>query len=184
LRQLAATGVGALAFVYMSSYAISSEIMGIVSAVSPAVAVTGTLALGHIIDRVNRNVVIVFGFAVAILYPLLYSLAATPGMFALAAVPLGLSFASYYSGSTTHIGKVVPLEYQGTMFGLLDSCRGLGGLIGPILAGILVTAWGYRPMFLVMAVISTLSLILAFVGTRRLIGATQEGPIGMSSTIG
>jgi len=175
LRQLATTGVWALAYVYMASHAISSGVIGVVSAVGPAICVLGTLAVGHIIDRVNRKSVIIFGFAVAILYPLLYSLAETPVMFALAAVPLGLSFAAYYSGSTTHIGKIVPLEYQGTMFGLLDSCRGLGGLIGPILAGILVTMCGYRSMFLVMAAISTLSLALAFVGTRRSPGATQDG---------
>lgn len=175
LRQLATTGVGALAYVYMASHAISSGVMGVVSAVNPAIAVLGTLVFGHIIDRVNRKSVIVFGFAVAILYPLLYSLAATPAMFALAAVPLGLSFAAYYSGSTTHIGKIVPLEYQGTMFGLLDSCRGLGGLIGPILAGVLVTMCGYQSMFLVMAAISALSLAFALAGTRRGPGATQEG---------
>ena len=53
------------------------------------------------------------------------------------------------------------------MFGLLDSFRGLGGLLGPILAGTLVTAYGYRLMFLVMAAMSALALVLSIPGTRN-----------------
>lgn len=184
LRQLATTGVGSLAYVYMASHALSSGVMGIVSAVNPAVAVLGTLIFGQLVDRANRKTFIVFGFAIGVLYPLLYSLAKTPTMFALAGIPLGLSFGAYYSGSTAHIGKIVPLAYQGTMFGLLDSCRGLGGLIGPILAGILVITWGYRPMFLVMAAILAGSLVLAFVGTRGITDDSQANPDDVSTAQG
>ena len=175
LRQLATTGVGALAYVYMASHALSSSVMGIVGAVNPAVAVLATLVFGNLVDRMSRKTVIVFGFAICILYPLVYSLASTPVMFAMAGVPLGLSFGAYYSGSTAHIGRIVPLEYQGTMFGLFDAFRGLGGLVGPILAGILVTTWGYRSMFLVMAAILAVSLMLAFTGTRGIVDYTQDG---------
>jgi MFS family permease len=166
LRQLATTGVGALAFVYMSSHGLSSSVMGIVSTVNPAIAVLATLAFGHVVDRMSHRLVIVFGFAICILYPLLYSLASTPILFALAGIPLGLSFGAYYSGSTAHIGMIVPLAYQGKMFGLLDSCRGLGGFAGPVLAGTLVTFFGYQPMFLVMAIILVISLVLAALGTQ------------------
>lgn len=173
LRQLATTGVGALAYVYMASHALSSSVMGIVGAINPAVAVLATLVFGSLVDRMSRKTVIVFGFAIVVLYPLVYSLAETPFLFAAAGVPLGLSFGAYYSGSTAHIGKTVPLAYQGTMFGLLDSCRGLGGLIGPVLAGTLVTVWGYRPMFLVMAAIMAIAVILAVVGTQGIVNDSQ-----------
>lgn len=166
LRRSATTAVGALAFVYMASFGISSETMGIVTAINPAIAVAGTLVFGAVIDRVNRNAAILFGFAVGVLYPFLYSFASTPLWFAIAAVPLGLSFAAYYSGSTTHIGAIVPPTHQGAMFGLLDSFRGLGGLIGPILGGGLVTAYGYRPMFLTMTGIAAAGLLLAWIGVR------------------
>jgi MFS family permease len=167
LRQLATTGVGALAFVYMSSKGLSTEVMGLVSAVNPAIAVLSTLAFGRVVDRRHRKpIIILFGFAVVILYPLLYVFARSPITFIIAAVPLGLSFGAYYSGATAHIGRVIPMAHHGRMFGLLDSCRGLGGLLGPILAGAVVTAWGYRPMFLVMVAICVLALLLAVVGAR------------------
>jgi MFS family permease len=174
LRQLATTGVGALAYVYMSSHALSSSVMGIVGAVNPAVAVLATLVFGNLVDRMSRKTVIVFGFAIVILYPLVYSLARTPFLFAVAGIPLGLSFGAYYSGSTAHIGRIIPLAYQGTMFGLLDSCRGLGGLIGPVLAGTLVTIWGYHPMFMVMAGIMTLALVLSVLGTRGIVDDSRN----------
>jgi len=173
LRQLATTGVGALAYVYMASHDLSSSVMGIVGAVNPAVAVIATLVFGNLVDRMSRKMVIVFGFAIVILYPLVYTLAKTPILFAIAGIPLGLSFGAYYSGSTAHIGKIIPLAYQGTMFGLLDSCRGLGGLIGPVLAGTLVTVLGYRPMFWVMAAIMTVALVLSFVGTNGIVDDSQ-----------
>jgi MFS family permease len=174
LRQLATTGVGALAYVYMSSHALSSSVMGIVGAVNPAVAVLATLVFGNLVDRMSRKTIILFGFAIVILYPLVYSLARTPFLFAVAGIPLGLSFGAYYSGSTAHIGKIIPLAYQGMMFGLLDSCRGLGGLIGPVLAGTLVTVWGYRPMFMVMAAIMTLALMLSVYGTRGIVDDSRN----------
>ena len=168
LRQLATTGVGGLAFVYMAEHAISSETMGLVSAISPAVAVASTLLSGYLVDRLDRRAVILFGFAVAVLYPLAYAFAASPAAFALAAVPLGLSFGSYYSGTTSAIGDMVPQSQQGAMFGLLDSSRGLGGLVGPILAGGLVTAFGYRPMFLTMTGISAAAVLLVVLAMRMM----------------
>ncbi len=177
LRQLATTGVGALAFVYMAEYAISSGTMGLISAINPAVGVAGTLLFGRFVDRLDRRIVILFGFAIAIMYPLVYAFATHPVGFALAAIPLGLSFSSYYVGTTSAIAEMVPLDQQGTMFGLLDSSRALGGLAGPILAGTLVTAFGYRPMFLVMTGIAALSVVFVTLAMRRG-GRRHRDPLG------
>lgn len=168
LRQLATTGVGALAFVYMSEYTISAETMGWISAINPAVAVASSLLFGQLVDRIDRRIAILFGFAVVVLYPLGYAFASGSGGFAFAAVPLGLSFGSYYAGTTAAIASIVPQEHQGAMFGLLDSSRGLGGLAGPVLAGALVTAFGYRTMFVAMAGISAVALLLVLATVRSL----------------
>jgi len=172
LRQLSTTGVGALAFVYMAEFGISSETMGIVSAINPTIAVASTLVCGALVDRIDRRLPIVFGFVVATLYPLGYAVATGPVGFAFAAVPLGLSFGSYYSGTTKTISAIVPQNQQGAMFGLLDSSRGLGGLLGPIAAGILVTGFGYRWMFLCMAAISAMASLLVM-WTMRTVGRAQ-----------
>jgi MFS family permease len=166
LRQAATTGVGALAFVYMAEHAVAPETMGFIGAINPAVAVAGTLLFGHFVDRIDRSKVILFGFAVAVLYPLGYVFASGAAGFALAAVPLGLSFGSYYAGTTAAIGASVPQDQQGVMFGLLDASRGLGGLVGPILAGSLVTAFGYSVMFWAMTGISAVAFVLVFTTVR------------------
>jgi len=65
------------------------------------------------------------------------------------------------------------------MLGLYESSRGLGGLFGPILAGILTPVIGFRSMFLVMAGIASLGFMVMMLGNtvlgRRLSAA--EVPI-------
>ena len=164
LRQIATGAVGALSFVYMASYGLSSSTMGLVGAVSPLAGTLTTFLFGWMADRFGRRVVIRFGFAVVILYPLAFCIARTPWTFALATLPLGLSFASYYTGATSRIGDLVPLDRQGAMLGFLDSSRGLGGVLGPLLGGTIVSFAGYPAMFVTMAVIAAVACTIVFVG--------------------
>ena len=164
LRQVATGAVGALSFVYMANQGLTSGTMGFVGAVSPLTGTLTTFLFGWMADRWGRRVVILFGFAVVIAYPLAFSLARAPLTFALATLPLGLSFASYYTGATSRIGDIVPLDRQGAMLGLLDSSRGLGGVLGPILGGALVTFAGYEAMFLSMSAIALVAFVIVVAG--------------------
>ena len=164
LRQIATGAVGALSFVYMASYGLSSGTMGVVGAVSPLTGTLTTFLFGWMADRFGRRSVILFGFVVVILYPLAFSVARTPWTFALATLPLGLSFASYYTGATSRIGDIVPLERQGAMLGFLDSSRGLGGVLGPLLGGTIVSFAGYPAMFATMSAIAAIACVIVVIG--------------------
>jgi MFS family permease len=77
---------------------------------------------------------------------------------------VGVSFSSLYIGSTAHIGDRVPHARQGTMLGLYETMRGLGGVVGPLVAGALASWLGYRGMFFGMATIGTLGFSALLVG--------------------
>ena len=186
LRQIATGAVGALSFVYMASYGLSSGTMGLVGAVSPLTGTVTTFLFGWMADRFGRRAVIRFGFAVIILYPLAFCVARTPWTFAFATLPLGLSFASYYTGATSRIGDIVPLERQGAMLGFLDSSRGLGGVLGPLLGGTVVSLAGYPAMFVTMTVIAAIACVIVFAGLGSPAASGQrdtDGPVPGESAL-
>jgi len=179
LRQMAIFGTFALLYVYMESIGVPISLMGVVSAANGATQVLALLLFGWLADRVGRRRIFMLGFFLSAIVPLFFVFATNIyGMIA-GYITLGLSFSSLYVGSTAHIGDRVPHHRQGQMLGLYESSRGLGGLFGPILAGILTPVIGFRSMFLVMAGIASLGFMVMMLGNtvlgRRLSAA--EVPI-------
>lgn len=108
------------------------------------------------------------GFALSALTPCVFTIAHDTAGMALGYAVLGLSFSSLYIGSTSHIGDRVPAGRQGTMLGLYETSRGVGGFIGPLIAGAITPLLGYKGMFFTMAAIAGGGFLVMFV--RRAIG--------------
>ena len=161
LRQIGISGVAALIFVYMASLRISASTMGMVSASNALVQVLGMLLFGQLTDRVSRKVLFISGFGLSVLVPLLFVFAESAWGMLAGHLTLGLAFSSLYVGSTAYIGDLSPAERQGGMLGLFESSRGVGGVLGPLVAGVMTPVVGFRGMFLTMAGIATIGLILA-----------------------
>ncbi len=167
LRQMGITGSASLVFVYMAALGISASTMGTVNAVGPTISILGMLTFGRIADRVGRRAVFCLGFGLSAVAPLVFALAHTAAVMACGYLALGISFSSLYIGSTAYIGDRIPMANQGAMLGLFDSSRGLGGVIGPVVAGAIAAAVGFTGMFFAMAGIAALGFIFVVVGTRR-----------------
>ncbi len=160
LRQFAANGAFALAYVYMDDLGIPPILMGTVGSLNTLTQVVALVGFGWIADRIGRRKVFLFGFAASALLPCVLAASRNAGMMAMSYVTLGIAFSSLYIGSTAHIGDRVPLERQGTMLGLFEMARGLGGLLGPLLAGGIVPLVGYPGMFLTMATVAGIGFVL------------------------
>ena len=166
LRQMAIFGTFSLLYIYMDTLAIPPWLMGILGSFNMLTQTGALILFGRLADRFGRRRIFMLGFALSVLTPCLFVLLPTAGGMALGYVSVGLSFSSLYIGSTAHIGDRVPQEQQGTMLGLYESSRGLGGLFGPLLAGALVPVTGYPGMFLTMAGIALLGYLVMTVGHR------------------
>ena len=168
LRQMAIFGTFALLYIYMESIGVPISLMGVVSAANGATQVLTLLVFGWLADRVGRRRIFMLGFFLSALVPLFFVFATSIyGMIA-GYVALGFSFSSLYVGSTAHIGDRVPPHRQGQMLGLYESSRGLGGLFGPIIAGLVTPAIGFKGMFLVMAGIAALGFMVMMLGNTVL----------------
>ena len=168
LRQMAIFGTFALLYIYMESIGVPISLMGVVSAANGATQVLALLVFGWLADRVGRRRIFMLGFFLSALVPLFFVFATNIyGMIA-GYIALGFSFSSLYVGSTAHIGDRVPPHRQGQMLGLYESSRGLGGLFGPIIAGIITPVIGFKGMFLVMAGIAALGFMVMMLGNTVL----------------
>jgi MFS family permease len=165
LRQFGVNGAFALLYVYMDDLGISPILMGTVSSLNTLTQVIALVAFGWVADRIGRRKVFLLGFGMSALLPCILAVSSNVPMMALSYVVLGIAFSSLYIGSTAHIGDRVPLERMGTMLGLFEMARGLGGLLGPLLAGAIVPLVGFHGMFLTMAAISGAGFLLV-VGER------------------
>jgi MFS family permease len=170
LRQMGIAGAFSLIFVYMlGELGIHPSLIGSITAFNAGTQFVGMIAFGRLADRIGRKRVFMLGFALSALAPLIFALAHGAGAMILGFTVIGLSFSSLSSGATAFIGDLAPLERQGELLGLFKTSQGLGGILGPLLAGGLAspTVLGFRGMFLVMAGVIFLGFLLALLKTEE-----------------
>jgi len=167
LRQMGTSGAASLIFVYMAMLGIPVGLMGTINAIGATTSILGGLVFGRLSDLVGRKVIFAFGFGISALAPLIFAFSRGGWGIALGYFILGMSSSSLYAGSTSYIGDRTPMERQGTMFGLFNSSRGIGGVIGPLIAGALTPLVGFRSMLLVMSGIAFLGFLTVLARTER-----------------
>lgn len=167
LRQVGSAGTISLIFVYMASLDIPEGTMGMAKAANHALQVPAMLLFGQLADRLGRKVVFILGFGLSALVPVFFGLADSAWMVTAGFLVMGIGFSALYVGSTAHIGDRVPMHKQGAMLGLYESSRGLGGVLGPLIAGAIAPVVGFRHMFFVMAGIAAVGFLLALFSGRQ-----------------
>ncbi|MDD5646402.1 MAG: MFS transporter [Candidatus Bipolaricaulis sp.] len=166
LRQMGTSGVYSLIYVYMASIHISPATMGLMSALNRISQVGAMVLFGLVVDRIGRRRVFMLGFALSVLVPLVVALSRGVTGMAVAFLLIGLTYSALYIGSTAHIGDRVAPEQLGTMLGLFETARGVGGLVGPTVAGAIASSIGLNGMMYVMAGICGVA-VAVMVGHRR-----------------
>lgn len=163
LRQMAIHGTFSLLPIYMAFLGIPPTQMGLVTALNTLTQVAALIGFGRLADRIGRRRIFMLGFALSALTPYVFTIARNAAGMAAGYGILGLSFSSLYIGSAAHIGDRVPEGRQGTMLGLYETSRGLGGFIGPLLAGAITPLVGYTGMFFTMAGIAGAGFLVMFI---------------------
>jgi MFS family permease len=166
LRQAGTAGAISLIFVYMASLDIPEGTMGMARAANHALQVPAMLLFGQLADRLGRRGVFILGFGLSALVPVFFGLADSAWMVTVGFLAMGIGFSALYVGSTAHIGDRVPMDKQGAMLGLYESSRGLGGVLGPLIAGAIAPVVGFRHMFFVMAGIAAAGFLLVLLSRR------------------
>lgn len=117
--------------------------------------------IGAVSDRVGRRSVIVTGLSVCSAAVWLISTVETVPLLVAGVLAYAAGVAVTTAATSAYVTDVAPRARYGAAHGVFGTIYDMGDAAGPILAGVIVAAWGYPAMFRTMAVIA-LTVAAAF----------------------
>lgn len=73
---------------------------------------------------------------------------------------LGMTFAAFYTGYPAYVDDISSPGEHGTMLGLFEATRATSGILGPIIAGVAASVFGFYGILIAMAVIVSCGFLL------------------------
>jgi MFS family permease len=119
------------------------------------------MAAGALADQFGRKRVFMTGIIAFAMVSLALSLAPSILIFDILRAAQGFAAAAALSGGTAALAQEFEGDARTKAFSLLGTTFGVGLAFGPLLAGCLIEAFGWRSIFLSGAIIGGLALILA-----------------------
>lgn len=148
---------------YLSSVGISRSISGLVATAIPLASIPGRLGLGWLGDRFDRRLVAAGGFAMMGCGMFFFGCTSATSIWML--VPFLTLFSIGYGGINPARASLIR-EYFGrptfgAILGLVVGISGIGGIIGPTLAGWSYDYWGsYQVIWFLMAGLAVVPMVL------------------------
>ncbi|WP_233556029.1 DHA2 family efflux MFS transporter permease subunit [Galactobacter caseinivorans] len=126
------------------------------------------LISGRLGDRFGPRNMFLIGLSVFTLASLWCGLADSAAMLIAARAVQGLGAALLTPQSMTLITRIFPAERRGAPMALWGATAGVATLVGPLLGGVLVDAWGWEWIFFVNIPVGVLCFVLVWLWVPRL----------------
>lgn len=127
------------------------------------------VGIGRLGDLLGRRRLLVAGLALFSLASVLCALAPTLPLLIAARAAQGIGAAAMMALAMALVGETMPKAKTGGAMGLLGTMSAIGTALGPSLGGVLLSAFGWRAIFLLNVPLGLVALCLA----RRSLPATQ-----------
>jgi len=152
----------------LSSAAVSIFLIGMIS---------GRLATSWLVKRVATKMILLFGLSLAVISLISFLLIPAVGAKALFACLYGLGIGPVFPLIVAKASEEYPMQ-SGAVTGLLFACMSLGGMVFPLLSGVLASAVGierayFLPLF-ILALIFT-GLLIWIRRRKAQAGSATEG---------
>ena len=118
------------------------------------------LLLGFLSDRKGHKLNLEIGMVLNVLSLFLAFLAPGPVWFFLIFFVRGIVYASFFISAISITYEFTEPENRPTYIGLSNTIPGVAGTLAPLLGGLLVGVISYQAMFLISAIIGTISFVL------------------------
>jgi len=118
-----------------------------------------SVPIGGLSDRLGRKGVMLMGFALFTLVPIVYILSSTPIHLLTARLLLGVAQGSTFGIGFIWIHEVTQGRARSMAHGLYMTSMGIGFTTGPILGGFATSAWGYTAAFAISSLLGAIGLV-------------------------
>jgi len=160
---------------YAISLGASVGVAGLIAGAYSAVNLLGNLGAGYWTDRLGRKMPLVVGLVTVGAALLLYPLAADPRTLLWVRLVHGLGAALVAPASLSYIGDTTVPGHRARAMAVYGASIGLTTLVGPPLAGVMQDRLGYAPVFIVLAALTLVVAVPAYVLTREILpGAARS----------
>ncbi len=119
------------------------------------------LPMGRLGDMIGRKPMYIGGLLIFVMGTVLAGSSVNLLMLVLSRVVQGFGAAMVQSNSMAMSLTVFPPSERGKIIGLNMSTVGIGGIAGPVIGGLLVSAFGWRSIFLVTGILGVVAIATA-----------------------
>ncbi len=167
LRNSGFRGVTTFLPIYLAKLGSENSLIGMIAAVNFASQVVFMPVMGWLSDRFGRKRVLSVGMLVTLLAMFILSTVDNPLEVIPIQVAVAFSWASITVASNAFVADVAPPERLGELMGLVFTSMNLGGVVGPVVAGIFSDRFDLRTTFQILALFPLLGLLLSLKLGRR-----------------
>jgi len=160
--------VMAMTPVHMADHGASLNIIGLTISLHIAGMFALAPVMGVLADRWGRGRTIVLGQATLLLAALVAGTSArSEPRIIVGLVLLGLGWSASTIAGSSLVAQAVAPDARPAVQGASDLMMNLGGALGGLLAGVVVTLWGFGPLNLVAALLTVPAIRMVMAGRHR-----------------
>ncbi len=144
----------------------SEALIGLSVAVGAIAEVPVMIYAGALSDRVGRKAVLVFSHLVPTVTLSLIGLLTDPYLAMMAFSLKGVSGGIDFSVSAIYLADEVPPERRSLIYGLVNSLKSVGSILGPYAVAVVADRYGMANMYLIVAIYNLVPAALFAFGTK------------------
>ncbi len=166
LQMLAGGALMAFLPIYGTQVGLSTTQVGLLFGIQGVAALVAKPLMGRLSDQMGRRPLIIMGLAgCAVTFAMIPLFSGFPALLLLAA-GFGLAEAVVTSSTAALVADLCPTQSLGSAMGVFGTIMDIGHASGPILAGLLIAAFGYPVAFSLISLILLIGMAI-FIKTVR-----------------
>jgi MFS family permease len=138
----------------------SLPMIGVFAAASSLAMIFLSVPIGSLSDRIGRRGVMMMGYALMVVVPIMYTFSTAAEHLLPARLLLGVAMGSTFSIGFVYVSELAPASRRNLVQGVYMTTMGLGFTAGPLLGGLTSSAWGYYVAFYVSGGLAAVGLVL------------------------
>jgi MFS family permease len=151
---------------YLNKLGASDALVGLSVAVGAMAEVPVMIYAGGLSDRIGRKAVLTFAYLVPTLTFALIGQLSDPYLLLMAFSLKGVSGGVDFGLSAIYLADEVPPERRSLIYGLVNSLKSVGTIIGPYVVAVVADRYGMANMFLFIAAYNLIPATLFALGTK------------------